>query len=180
MDQEEIKIEEAAAAAEEAVETVEEAVEEAAAVLDDEVTAAIEEAAAAVDEAAQEAEEIPTVEGEAVRSDPFEAIKDRINAIRANGLPEGVAEKIDELKRLGFEVRTKSVDYAKKAGDGSRAAIDRIRTRSDSAKKQSRVDELLYQIGEAAYDGYKNGEDVTPVLEYLFRKIDRENETSAE
>ena len=176
MDNEEIKAvaEEAAETVEAAAETVQETVADAVESAVDAIKETVEDAPVEIElpEAAEEAAE--EVEGEAVGA--FEALKERFNELKENDIPVVV----EELKKRGYVVRDKGKEYAKKLTDTAASSKAKAKAKASEMSKNGRKDDLYYQIGEVAYDGYKNGEDVEAVLQYFFRKLDALNEDDAE
>lgn len=176
MDHEEIKAaaEEAVESAEAAAETVKETVSDAVESAVDAVKDAVDEAPVEIElpEAAEEAAE--DVEGEAVNA--FNVLKERFSALKENDIPVVV----DELKKRGYVVWDKSKEYAKKLSDTAVSSKAKAKAKASEMGKNGRKDDLYYQIGEVAYDGYKNGEDVDAVLQYFYRKLDALNEDEAE
>jgi hypothetical protein len=179
MDNEEIKAvaEEAAEKVEAAAETVQETVADAVESAVDTVKEAVEDAPVEIElpEAAEEPAEavkeaVEEVEGEAVNA--FNALKERFNSLKENEIPVVV----EELKKRGYVVRDKSKEYAKKLTDTAASSKAKAKAKASEMSKNGRKDDLYYQIGEVAYDGYKNGEDVEAVLQYFFRKMDALND----
>ncbi len=121
-------------------------------------------------EAEQDAEQADacTESEQSESANTFETLKERFNSLKENELPLVV----DELKKHGYVVLEKSREYAKKLSESGEAYKTRAKAKADEMRKASRREELIFQIGEVAYDGHRNGEDVASVMEYFYRKLD--------